>query len=270
MRAALLLALLTVARADVDPADVDPAAIVTCEWGLGLFLQFDTYGDGAWCDAKAGAMARFDCVSTMYLPSFDPRPGATRMVPTSSVSQMETRVEKRDESQLVLARRWRPANDKGKPGTWEKPTSTILRLVQHRDWKTESQGKVSHRAGSQTLVGRSFRVQFPGNPAGTAGDVWHVVVSKGLGVLSARQEAGDRAEWNLVDPDVEIKAASRKWRCREYEYRWTQPPDIPWLGSTTRRLFLCVDAPGRVVKRTYAGVMTTQRVEETLVSCRGG
>jgi hypothetical protein len=263
MRPLALLMFLSIASADVDPA-----VVASGEWSFRVFLQLDTGGYGAWGDAKAGAMARFETVSTGggVLPDLTgPKP---KKVKKPEVSQQEIRVVKRDDGQLVLQTRGCACNERGQPGKWGKAQVSELRTVGTADWKVERLGEATRGIGSRSVVATTYRVRIPEGGATPAEESWIVVGGGDVGVIEARQESGTQIEWKLARTDVELKVGSRKVLCREYEFRWKPTAELEDIAVKERRMFLCAEVPGRVVRQTYSGFLG-KRVEANLISVQG-
>jgi hypothetical protein len=258
----VLLFLLSMARADEDPS-----TIASGKWGLRLFLQFDTAGNGAWGDAKAGAMARFESTYTAgRIPDPVGGGGSRRKKPKPKVSQHEVRVVQREGGQLALETRSRPSNERGEPGKWEKPRVSELPVIETGSWKVERVGDTTYPVGSRPVAATSYRVRIPGGAG--AEEVWTVVLGGDLGVLHARQETGNGIEWMLVRTDVELKAGGRKLLCREYKFGWRPPSELERIAVKERRMFLSDEVPGRVVRQTHSGFLGA-RVEENLIAFQG-
>jgi hypothetical protein len=259
----LLLLLLPIASANDDAAPVGSG-----EWSLAVFLEFDSNGVGAWGDAKAGAMARFEIVHTPggVVPDLVGGGGRTKKK-APQVSEREYRVAKGDGGKLVLRTRERPPDERGKPGSWGKTVTLDLPVIDVAMWKVERLGDTEYRFGAHSVAATTYRVRLPG-PAGAGDDEWLVAVGKELGVLRARRETGNAVEWSLAATDVDLKVGGRKVRCREYEYKRTPPPELKVIGITERRMFLSAEVPGRVVRQTYSGFLGAS-TREHLVSFAG-
>ena len=222
MRALWLAVLCSVAAAGDDP---DPRLVG--DWGLNRFL--DPAGYSMWIGFRAGSKTQ-TTTTTSFISDF------------WKSQERETRLVKVTADGFTIRLRTRKLPKKGKRGNWKTESKEISGLAVLA-WKVEKLGATNYKVLDRVIRATQIRVTVT-RLMGQS--VWKVTATKDLGVLEAVRLRPSKCEWALSRLDKVYKVGKSKLTCREYVYE--QEPASLVLPVVKRRLILCKDVPGYIVR----------------------